>query len=574
MAYIEFGSIKAKNFMSVGNDGIEIKLNEGGIVGICGSNGAGKSTVMEVICFVLFNKPFRNISKPQLINSINQKDCVSEITFKIGTIQYKVIRGMKPNIFEIYQDGILLNKNADTRDYQKVLEQQILKLNYKTFTRVVILGAASFIPFMQLTSTQRREIVEDVLDIGVFSTMNQLNKEKSSITKEELSTIETKLVRLVTQIEAQTKLINSLSENHDSQITNLETKINEIRISVQATEKEIENSIAEIEELQQSILDLDKITDLYSTCKKHINQRESKISTIDSKKSFLVDHSQCPSCDQAIDESYKEKLASTLDEQFKIMQSENIKLNEKIQQLEARQAEIRSISRTIQDKNITISGYRSVIKTSESTAAQYVQEIAKLNRDTGNIDSEKDKRKEYLVSGNELNVSKKLLAEQRELETIAANLLKDTGIKTSIIREYLPIMNSTINKYLDKMDLYVNFELDESFNETIKSRHRDTFTYASFSEGEKQTIDIAILFAWRQLAKLKNSINTNILFLDEVLNGNLDSTKVDLLMHIFQDIKKDSNIFVITHKTENVIDKFEKILRFEKPGNFTTIIEE
>lgn len=559
--------------MSVGNSGIEFDFNTAKSNLIIGKNGSSKSSVLDAICYSLFGKAHRNINKAQLINSVNGKNCHVEIEFSIGSVKYKIIRGMKPGIFEIYQNGNLMNKNSDIRDYQKILEQQILKLNYKTFTQVVILGSASFTPFMQLSPGGRREVIEDILDIGVFSIMNTLNKERSNLTKEEMSKVENDLNTTMTLLETQKGVIKNLTELHQTQIDDIHEKISKNNGDMVQLTDQLSTASDELMTLQNSISDIGAITKLIEECSREIYRRENSQTIFNDKLEFFRMNSKCDSCDQDIPHEHKENIVSAIQETVKKITKESKKISEKLDELTSRKNEIENINRQIQAKKIAMSAIKSSIDSIKTNIGILKSDLTKISNRTSSIELEKNKKKELAQKGLELTTRRKALIEQKNLELTAQTLLKDNGIKTSIIREYLPIMNMTINKYLEMMDFFVKFELDEGFNETIKSRYRDEFTYASFSEGEKQKIDISLLFAWRHIAKLKNSVNTNILFLDEVLNSNLDSGSVELLLAMLDDMKHDSNIFVITHNTENIIDRFDRVIKFEKVGNFSTITE-
>lgn len=555
--------------MSVGNAPIEIDLTSHNKNLITGRNGSSKSTLMDAVCFSLFGKPHRNINKNQLINSVNKKNCIVEIEFTVGTIDYKVIRGMKPNIFEIYQSGELMNKSADVRDYQKVLEQQILKLNYKSFTQVEILGAASFTPFMQLSPANRRDVIEDVLDTHIYSIMNTINKEKISQNKEELQTVEIELKGIMNDIESQTKLVRTLSESKDNRVAEIRKEIDDANSELNKLTESLIQFNEEISELNNLTVDASKTSTLLDECKKRIYTREVGISNIEKQHAFFKNNSECPSCKQSITDEHKTPIITELNSNIDKLKQENTGLKEKFIGLTEKSTEIERVNKIIQQKNISIGGINGSIKSLHNVIKNLNVELEKTSAQDKNITLEKEKHAALVASGKALMIKKNTIQEMQNIANISSTILKDSGIKTTIIREYLPTINATINKYLDKMDFYVNFELDENFNETIKSRHRDEFSYASFSEGEKQSIDIAILLAWRHIAKLKNSINTNILFMDETLNGNLDDVAIDLLLEIIDDLSKETNIFLITHNVEAFINRFDRIIKFEKQGNFS-----
>jgi len=568
---IIFKSISWRNFLSTGNVGNKVELNGHSTTLIVGKNGEGKSTILDALTFSLFNKPFRDINKNQLVNSINQKNCVVEIEFDIGPIQYRVVRGIKPNIFEIYQNGTIINQDAAVKDYQKVLEQQILKLNYKTFTQVVILGSASFVPFMQLPVWQRREVIEDILDIKVFSTMNTILKEKIAENKEELSAVETAIRIITEQAKAQKSLIDSLQNSKDQNVQILRNKIdaniNEINDKTQLVDlmnKDIEQLNAKLHDKA----DVDKNIDM---CKSNMNKLSQKLTQVDEHIEFFTSNETCPSCEQGIQHEHKDKIISKITESKQQITNNMDTLNSAYTKLSVDLQEKQDILNQIQDKNISISteinGMNMLIKANQ----QLEKEINELSVQ-GDIDVEKDKIKLLANDALAKNEVKMGLMKEKQLQEISGVLLKDTGIKTTIIREYLPAMNKLINMYLSAMDFFVKFELDESFNEKIKSRFRDEFTYASFSEGEKMRIDLAILFTWRQIAKMKNSVNTNLLLLDEIFDSSLDVAGTDYFLSVMDTLGENTNVFVISHKGDVLLDKFKNNLRFEKTNDFSTLV--
>ena len=568
---INFHSVCWKNFLSTGNSPNKVLLNKSQTTLIIGKNGEGKSTILDALCFSLFGKPFRNINKSQLINSINGKNCSVEVEFDINGKEYKIIRGIKPNVFEIWQDGEMINQDAASRDYQKILEQQILKLNYKTFTQVVILGSASFVPFMQLPSSQRREVIEDILDIRIFSTMNQLLKEKVQETKDAIATIESEISTAKTKVDAQTQLIKTITEAKTSAIESIGSKITANNAEILQAEGEIESILSEIDTLKTSINDKDNVTEDIDKAKSIRSKLLQKIETCEHNTEFFSEHDVCPSCSQDIPEEYKEGIikdlnSKLLDNNTKIGELETIlsNLNEKLSQ-------INKVVGQITDKNIELSTRNSTVTLLNKQIKELEAETQRVKSDTTNLDEEKSKLKELATEAITKIHTKTTLQEQRNLEEVANILLKDTGIKTAIIREYLPIMNKLINKYLQAMDAYIHFELDEAFNESVKSRFRDDFTYASFSEGEKMRIDLAILFTWRQIAKLKNSVNTNLLLLDEIFDSSLDTAGTDYFLNLMNQFGENTNIFVISHKGDQLFEKFRSVIKFEKHNDFSII---
>jgi DNA repair exonuclease SbcCD ATPase subunit len=568
---IIFHSISWQNFLSTGNTPNKVLLDKSTTTLIIGKNGEGKSTILDALCFSLFGKPFRNINKGQLINSINGKKCLVEIEFSIGSKNYKVVRGIKPNLFEIYLDGELLNQDAASRDYQKVLEQQILKLNYKTFTQVVILGSASFVPFMQLPPGQRREVIEDILDIRIFSTMNTLLKEKAQETKESIARIENEINSARDKVDAQQAIIQTISTAKTESINALKAKISSNTAQVASTQSEIGLLISEINTLKESISGKEKLSEDIEKAKQLKSKLNQKVETCEHDAEFFVDNDVCPSCAQGIPHEHKQRVITDL-------QSKMAENNKKISELEtvlstltARLENINNIVDQITDKNIELSTKNSTVTLLNKQITELEEEIKTSTSDTSNLDEEKSKLKQLAKTALEKINTKTTLQEHRNLEEVASVLLKDTGIKTAIIREYLPVMNKLINKYLNAMDAYIHFELDEAFNETVKSRHRDDFTYASFSEGEKMRIDLAILFTWRQIAKMKNSVNTNLLILDEIFDSSLDTAGTDYFLNLMNSFGDNSNIFVISHKGDQLFDKFRSVIKFEKRSDFSVI---
>ena len=568
---IVFKSVQWKNFLSTGNVPNKVLLNKSPTTLVIGKNGEGKSTILDALCFSLFGKPFRNINKGQLVNSINQKGCVVEIEFEIGARQYKIIRGIKPNIFEIYLNGEMINQDAASRDYQKVLEQQILKLNYKTFTQVVILGSASFVPFMQLSSLQRREVIEDILDIRIFSTMNTLLKEKINETKDEIAKAEAEIATAKTQVDSQTQLIKAITDAKVESINIILSKITANNAEITETEGEIEQILSEINTLKTSINDKETVNDDIEKAKSIKSKLLQKIETCEHHTEFFNEHDVCPSCDQNIPEEHKSKIVEDLNSKLLEQNTKVGELETILSNLNQKLSAITEIQSKITDKNIELSTRNSTVTLLNKQVKEMQAEVESTKTDTTNIDEEKRKLKDLAKSAMEKITTKTTLQEQRNLEEVASILLKDTGIKTAIIREYLPAMNKLINKYLQAMDAYIHFELDESFNEIVKSRHRDDFTYASFSEGEKMRIDLSILFTWRQIAKMKNSVNTNLLLLDEIFDSSLDTAGTDYFLNLMNQFGENTNIFVISHKGDQLFDKFRSVIKFEKRNDFSVI---
>lgn len=568
---IIFESIEWKNFLSTGNSANKVLLNKSSTTLIIGKNGEGKSTILDALCFSLFGKAFRNVNKGQLVNSINQKQCVVEVKFTIGKNKFTVIRGIKPNVFEIYQNDVMLNQDAASKDYQKVLEQQILKLNYKTFTQVVILGSASFVPFMQLSSAQRRDVIEDILDIRIFSTMNQLLKEKAQETKDAIARIESEITNAKTKVEGQTAIIKTISEAKADSIRTVQIQIANNLQEVEQTQSEVDALVSELTTLKGKTSDQDKIKEDLNKANQLQQRLLQKVETCSSHVEFFGEHDVCPSCNQDITEQYKENILSDLNEKLSAQNGKVDELNQVLSKLQEKLSSINEVVQQIADKNIDLSTKNSSITLLNRQISQAKNEVERIKSDTTNIDEEKNKLKEMAAEAlAKINIKKQHL-EQRNLEEVASLLLKDTGIKTAIIREYLPAMNKLINKYLQAMDAYIHFELDEAFNEHVKSRFRDDFTYASFSEGEKMRIDLAILFTWRAIAKMKNSVNTNLLILDEIFDSSLDTAGTDYFLNLMNQLGENSNVFVISHKGDQLFDKFRSVIKFEKRNDFSVI---
>jgi DNA repair exonuclease SbcCD ATPase subunit len=568
---IFFKTLKFKNFLSTGNYFTEINLCRNTNTLVVGSNGAGKSTMLDALCFVLFGKAFRNINKPQLVNSINQKDCLVECEFSIGSKDFRIVRGMKPNIFEIYIDGDLLNQDAASKDYQEHLEKVILKLNYKSFTQIVILGSASFTPFMQLSAADRRAIIEDLLDIQIFSTMNNVLKEKISNNKDELQIVRNSIEKKEALLELQQEHVNKLQQNNtdlidkkQQEIDATQKQINDLQqVGIELSEKVLS--------LQNSILDKDTTE---NTSKK-LFQYETKIETNLSKhkkdKDFFCNNDSCPTCKQIIQEQFKREQIKNLEDKEDQLKKGLDQISLQIKTTQDRLKEINTVTKDIQDLQIQTASNSMSINQSMKYIQKLKKEIESLKNDTKDIEEDEFKLKAIQQEIAVLEETKKTLIEDKNYLETASILLKDTGIKTKIIKQYLPIINKLVNKNLSSLDFFVNFNLDESFKETIKSRHRDEFSYASFSEGEKQRIDMALMLTWRAVAKLKNSANTNLLILDEVFDSSLDTNGTEYLMQILH-MLEDVNLFVISHKGDILQDKFRNMIRFEKVNNFSRIV--
>jgi len=569
---IVFKSIEWKNFLSTGNTANKVLLDKSPTTLIIGKNGEGKSTILDALCFSLFGKPFRNINKNQLINSINGKACLVTVEFSINAKEYKIIRGIKPNIFEIWVDGEMINQDAAAKDYQKVLEQQIIRLNYKTFTQVVILGSASFVPFMQLSSSQRRDVIEDILDIRIFSTMNQLLKDRASETKQLITKIENEITLAKGSVISQTALIKTITTAKSDSINSLLSKIETNNQEILRSQETLVEITAKIATLTSRTTKKSEIDSQIEQAKTIRSKLFAKIEHCETHHEFFEGNDVCPSCSQDIHDEYKQKIIADLNSKITDNNSKVDELDKVLGKLNIQLSEISSVLNELMDKNIEVSAENSKVTLLNRQNLSLTNEIETSKADTTNVDEEKKKLKDLAQEAVAKLNNKASLQSQRNLEEVASVLLKDTGIKTAIIREYLPAMNKLINKYLNAMDTYIHFELDEAFNEKIKSRFRDEFTYASFSEGEKMRIDLAILFTWRQIAKMKNSVNTNLLLLDEIFDSSLDTAGTDYFLNLMNQLGDKTNIFVISHKGDQLFDKFRSVIKFEKRNDFSIIV--
>jgi len=569
---IIFKKISWKNFLSTGNSPNTVVLNKTSSTLIVGKNGEGKSTILDALTYALFGKPFRNINKPQLVNSINGKNCLVEIEFDIGGAEYRVVRGMKPNVFQIFCGTTLVNQDAASRDYQTMLEQQILKLSYKTFTQVVILGSASFVPFMQLPAAQRRAVIEDILDISVFSTMNVILKDKVSETNEEIKQIDFEIEASKNNVIVQKKLIQTLVSSKQDQVAIFQRQIHDNEADIAKSQQQYSDLITQITKLTESSESMEEIEDMIASA---IKAKSSFSSTFDRNQktlAFFTGNEKCPSCSQGIPHEHKRSIVETI-EHDQLELQKNIKIIEDAHtNLLDRQKLQQEVNKEIATLNSQCHALNMSINNLNKQNTKLMEDIEGTKQDTVDIDQEKDKLKKIAQAAMELVDRKKELLDIQQVQNVATILLKDTGVKTAIIREYLPVMNKLINGYLSAMDFYVHFELDESFNEVIKSRFRDEFTYASFSEGEKMRIDLAILFTWRQIAKMKNSVNTNLLILDEIFDSSLDVAGTDYFLSIMNSFQDKTNTFVISHKGDQLFDKFHSVIRVEKKNDFSSIV--
>lgn len=574
MSRVIFKRCSARNFLSVGNAIIEYELDSSSHTLLVGFNGFGKSLISDIICYALFNKPFRDINKPQLINSINGKELLTEIEFDVSGINYKVIRGMKPNIFEIYCNGELLNQEAASKDYQAFLEKQILKFNFNSFTQVGILGAAKFSKFMKLTSQQRRDVIEELLDIKVFSDMSKNLKIKISNSKLELDQLVSDIKSRKDRVTLKESYIKSQEEDKSSKISILEDRLNLITNESNILNDKIQILKSEIETVSESTVKYKSVNSSVTKLKLFKTKFQTNLNEFDENIKKYRELVSCPQCEQDICDTHKEKLInknlSKIEEQKSVLEDIEIKLQDNLAEL----AEIESNQKILDSKTKELSKLNSIKSSNESTIREINKQISDLTENNNELlIQEKKSLKEEAEEILKLLNKKELLLQERIVQDNVALLLRDDGIKTSIIRKYLPILNSLINKYLATLDFFVSFEFNEQFEETIKSRYRDTFTYGSFSEGQKLRIDLSIIFAWRELVKQKNSLNQNLLIMDEILDSSIDSEGISLLNNIiFGDTMKGSNVWLISHRPEWA-DKFHNVIQVDMKNNFTVLKE-
>jgi DNA repair exonuclease SbcCD ATPase subunit len=566
---INFKKIRYKNLLSTGNVFTEIILDKSKTTLISGSNGAGKSSLLDAIVFGLYGKSFRKINKPQLMNSINQKELLVEIEFTVGKYEYLIRRGMKPNVFEIWRNGELVNQDSASRDYQEYLEMNILKMNYKSFNQIVILGSATYVPFMELPQGQRREIIEDLLDIQIFTTMNLLLKDKIADNKQKISDnkYETDLIKAK---------IESAKENNESIRKIKQIEVDKIKNIVREHLEKIEKENSEIERIDEEIKALintieDKATQKkkHDSLKKLRTELEIKRKSFEKELTFYHDNDNCPTCKQGIEHSFKENVINEKIQKRDEIDAAFTQLDVKLSEVEVRLEEISTVEDSIQKLTLQSGEHRTEVRISKNALIKCKQDLENAEKEVEEVDT--SKIKEFQKKLKEVQSDQEKLFDERETLAIAASMLKDGGIKTRIIRQYIPVMNKLINKYLAAFDLFVDFQLDENFNEEIKSRFRDTFSYASFSEGEKLRISLAIMLTWRAVAKLRNSVSTNLLIMDETLDGPMDVTGIESLIDTLHNLNNNDNIFVISHRGDQFGEKFESHIRFEKVKNFSQI---
>ena len=567
---ILFETIRWKNFLSTGNQYTEVALNGHSTTLIVGTNGAGKSTVLDALTFVLFNKPFRKISKGQLTNTTNEKDCKVEVEFTLSGTAWKVVRGIKPNIFEIWKDGTVMNQFASANDQQKWLEQNVLKMNFKSFTQIVILGSTAFVPFMQLTASNRREVIEDLLDIKIFSSMNNLIKDKIRVVREDIKTLELKKESLTDKVSMQENFIEELEQQSKENIEDKNSRISALFV-------EADNYVKENEELENDVFDLTKKQETVSGATEKLRKFgglkgkiSQKVTTITKEHKFFTENTVCPTCTQHIDEDFRINKINDAQNKAKELQSGYQELEEAIKKEEEREhqftilsKEITKLTHGISKNNTRISGCQRQVRDLESEIQRITEQLANRNTEHEKLAT----FRENLQTTYEDLISKK---ETITYYDFSYGLLRDGGVKAEIIKKYLPLINQQVNRYLQMMDFYINFQLDEEFNETVESPIHEDFSYASFSEGEKMRIDLALLFTWREVARFKNSVNTNLLIMDEVFDSSLDGFGTEEFLKIIRFVIKDANIFVISHKT-GMDDRFDSVLKFEKVKGFSRL---
>ena len=569
---ITFQKVRWKNFLSTGNQYTEVDFQKNATNLIVGTNGTGKSTVLDALTFSLFNKPFRKINKGQLANSTNEKDCLVEVEFSINNKEYIVKRGIKPNLFLIIVDGTPMHKEADDRVMQKMLEDNILKVNYKSFTQIVILGSSAFVPFMQLSGSNRREVIEDLLDIRIFSAMNTLIKDKIRGQKDEIRTLDLSKDNIKDKVEMQTNFINELESQGKQRIDEKQNKITTLM-------SEADNCVLVNEQLENDVSDLTKEQEDVTGAKgklKKLNtlkgKMSNKVATLTKEHKFFTEHTVCPTCTQDIEEEFRVNRITDAQTKAKELQSGYKELEEAIQKEEEREHQFTKLTKEISKLNNGISKNHTLISGCNRQIRDLESEIQRLTDQHANRNTEQEKLAEF--NRNLQEVFKKLADKKEEVmyHDFAYSLLKDDGVKTKIIKKYLPLINQQVNRFLQMMDFYINFKLDEEFSESIESPIHEKFSYASFSEGEKMRIDLALLFTWREVARVKNSVNTNLLIMDEIFDSSLDGFGTDEFLKIIRFVIKDANVFVISHKAE-LQDKFESVIRFEKIKGFSRMIE-
>ena len=567
---IIFEKIRWKNFLSTGNVFSEIDLTEGRTNLIVGSNGAGKSTILDALTFSLFARPFRKISKSMLINSINEKDCVVEIEFTIGKNEYKVVRAMKPNKFEIYHNGTLWDKESSVNEQQKNFENSVLKMNYKSFTQIVVLGSSTFVPFMKLSVPQRREIIEDILDIQVFSTMNLLLKDRVKENNVEIRDVDYQIDLLKDKIELQKQHMLTLEKRTEEDIKKRQKQIEEYQATETCGTEEVLILTQQIERLNKEMKEYSKSSEKLKKLNTFLIKLTHKLNTCEKDRKFFEDHDVCPTCSQELEEEFVATMTDDLDDKIKDISIGKDELLEAIEGEEKRLEKFTELSTEVNNINTTISQTNFQLMTIRKQITDIENEIKELEGTSPDKKAEYNKLETFIKDKKNFSRQYADLKKDGDILTTAGQLLKDNGIKTRIIKTYLPTMNKLINDFLQRMEFYVNFTLDENFEEIIKSRYRDIFSYDSFSEGEKARIDIALLLTWRSIAKLKNSVDTNLLILDEIFDGSLDQTGTSDLGYILRNFDENTKVYVISHK-QNLDDKFDRTITVEKSKNYSTL---
>ena len=570
---ITFTKLKYKNFLSSGNKFTTIELNRSASTLIVGGNGSGKSTILDAMSFALFGKPHRNINKPQLVNTINNKECIVEIEFSIGKSNFRVKRGIKPNLFEIWKDGTMMNQSSHSREYQQILEQNIVKLNHKSFHQIVVLGSSSFIPFMQLPAQHRRDVIEDLLDINIFSKMNSIVKDRNTVLREALKDIDYNLGFTKEKIELQRKYIREIGALNTESAKNITTKIDTYRAQIADMQLANFENTTTIEGLQDGLSEkLNKMHDKKTSLSQYQHQFKSLINTLVKDTKFYEDNTHCPTCDQDIAETVRNTKLKESTTKAKELQSAIDKAGEQMTKIADTIHVLDVRAKDVRDRNAEILANNKSIAMLQKQMDDGEDEMSKLSGKTSDTAKANNELSELIEKRDTYTEQRLTYNEDYSYNNVMNEMLRDTGIKTKVIKEYLPIINKLVNQYLQTLDFFVHFNLDEAFVETIRSRHRDSFSYDSFSEGEKQRIDLALLFAWRQIAKMKNSVATNLLVLDETFDSSLDHDGVENLMKILNTLDNDTNVFVISHKGEILDGRFKDKIEFSKQKNFSTAV--
>lgn len=567
MSALHFKSVSYKNILSTGNQWTQVDLDRSKSTLIVGDNGAGKSTMLDAICFALYGKPFRKINKPQLMNSINQKDLKVEVAFKSGGKEYTIVRGMKPNIFEIWRNGELVNQDAAVRDYQSYLEENILKMNMKSFGQIVVLGSSTFVPFMQLPAGQRREVIEDLLDIQIFTTMNVLLKEKVSDNKTEIQELKYHIDLAKDRIQSAKDHNDSIRTMKEDEVKRIKEKVKEHLDYIDSEQASINEVETKMDELVQSIADKQLVKKKLSEIQDIDNELRTKFNRLSKEVKFFEQHDDCPTCKQGIEVEFKQDTVNQHKGEIDKITNARKKLASKALEQEQRLQVISDIEDEISKYHLEASEHRANIKLTKNTLNGIKKELLEAEKEVEAVDTSKIQQLEKDLV--DYQTKQEQLLNDKEILSVLGSMLKDGGIKTRIIKQYVPVMNKLINKYLASMDFFVDFQLDEGFNETIKSRFRDAFSYASFSEGEKLRIDLSLLFTWRAVSKLRNSVSTNLLIMDEIMDSSLDNAGTEEFLKIINELTADSNIFIISHKGDQLYDKFENVLKFKKVKNFS-----